>query len=299
MPENNIRSVLLYGPPGSGKTLMAQAVANELGALFINLSPVKLDGKFSGSKEDLKLIHMAFTVAKEPAFAPCVIYLDDASHFFKAKKKGKKAKKGGDEPAAGAKVVPDVQRFQKELIRYKNQALKQEDRVIIIGACTDPEVSDVKLLKWSGKGKPEKQGFFEKFLFFPYPGYPDRVMLWKHFVKKSLNTDGGKREVPDNFDISSLAHISEGYSAGAIFKAVRQTLTSRRVQSIDGGKRPLTESEFINTLARQDVTYQQDAKKFLDFTMKITDLDKRKKEKDDLKKAEEDGGGDKKGKKKK
>ena len=65
------------------------------------------------------------------------------------------------------------------------------------------------------EGKPEKQGFFEKFLFFPYPSYPDRVMLWKHFVKKCLNGEGGKKEVPDNFDISSLAHISEGYSAGA------------------------------------------------------------------------------------
>ena len=123
-------------------------------------------------------------------------------------------------------------------------------------------------------GEPEKQGFFEKFLFFPYPGYPDRVMLWKHFVKKCLNGEGGKKEVPDNFDISSLAHISEGYSAGAIYKAVRQTLTPRRVQSIEGGKRPLTETEFINALARQEVTYQSDAKKYMDFTCKITDLER-------------------------
>ena len=43
------------------------------------------------------------------------------------------------------RLVPDVQRFQKELIRYKNQALKQEDRVIVIGSWTDPE----KPRQWS------------------------------------------------------------------------------------------------------------------------------------------------------
>ncbi|GMH89959.1 hypothetical protein TrST_g13451 [Triparma strigata] len=297
MPENNVRSVLLYGPPGSGKTLMAQAVANELGALFINLSPDKLEGKFTGNKEATKLMHMAFTVAKEPSFAPAVIYFDQAADYFKAKAKGKKKKKGGDDD--GAKAGPDLKRFMKDLMIYKNQALTLEDRVVVIGACTNPEDADVKQLKHTGKGKPEKQGFFEKFLFFPYPGYPDRVMLWKYFVKKCLNGEGGKKEVPDNFDISSLAHISEGYSAGAIYKAVRQTLTPRRVQSIEGGKRPLTETEFINALARQEVTYQSDAKKYMDFTCKITDLDKRKKEKEDAKKKEEGGGDDKKGKKKK
>ena len=104
--------------------------------------------------------------------------------------------------------------------------------------------------------------------------------------------------------MSSLAHISEGYSAGGIYKAIRQTLTPRRVQSIEGGKRPLTETEFINALARQaadpksTLTYQEDAKKFQEFTCKITDLDKRRDDIQKAKKAEESGGDDKKKKKK-
>jgi hypothetical protein len=66
-PINNVRSMLLYGPAGSGKTMMAQAVANELGAMFINLSPERLKAVgVEGGKGPLKLIHMAFTVAKDP-----------------------------------------------------------------------------------------------------------------------------------------------------------------------------------------------------------------------------------------
>ncbi|GMI03749.1 hypothetical protein TrVE_jg4602 [Triparma verrucosa] len=84
-------------------------------------------------------------------------------------------------------------------------------------------------------GEPEKQGFFEKFLFFPYPCYPDRVMLWKHFVKKCLNGEGGKKAVPDNFDISSLAHISEGYSAGAIYKARKKEKEDAKKKEEGGG----------------------------------------------------------------
>ena len=293
LPENNVRSIMLYGPSGSGKTMMAQAVANEMGALFINLSPEKLEGKFMG-KEATKLMHYVFTVATEPAFAPVVIYFDQAADYFVAGgKKKKKSKKTEEAAPAG----PDLKRFQKDFLIYKNQALKPEHRVVIIGATRNPEKADMKLVKHTGKGKPEKQGFFEKFLFFPYPGYPDRVLLWRSFVRRQLRSEGdSKMDVPDGFDVSSLAHISDGYSAGAIFRSIKQTLTPRRVQSLS--KRPLTESEFINSLARQDVTHGADGKAYLDFTCKVTDLDKRKKEKEDAKREKEGGGeGDKKGKK--
>merc|ERR1719230_632013 len=46
--ECTVKSLMLYGPAGSGKTMMAEAVANELGALFINISPSRLKGAFGG-----------------------------------------------------------------------------------------------------------------------------------------------------------------------------------------------------------------------------------------------------------
>merc|ERR1711924_439512 len=99
---------------------------------------------------------------------------------------------------------------------------------------------------------------------------------------------------PDDFDLSTLAHISEGYSAGAICKTVKKTLTKRRVERLD--KRPHNETEFLNALAleasKNQLSYQNDMEAFREFTSNITGLtDERKKIKD----AKEggDGGGDK------
>ncbi|GIQ92196.1 hypothetical protein KIPB_015834, partial [Kipferlia bialata] len=50
-------SLLLYGAPGSGKTLLARAIASELGALWIDLSPATLAGRFPG-KESADLFRM-------------------------------------------------------------------------------------------------------------------------------------------------------------------------------------------------------------------------------------------------
>lgn len=56
-----IKSVLLYGMPRTGKTLLTQAVANLAGANFFNLSPRNTDGKYPGKAAAL-MVHMVFKV---------------------------------------------------------------------------------------------------------------------------------------------------------------------------------------------------------------------------------------------
>jgi ATP-dependent 26S proteasome regulatory subunit len=86
----------------SGKTLAVEAVANELGALLINISPSKLRGLFPGKQGPTKLVHLVFTVARYQPMAPVVIYLDDCEQFFQGG--GKKAKTDKEGPARFAKV---------------------------------------------------------------------------------------------------------------------------------------------------------------------------------------------------
>lgn len=143
---------------------MVQTVASEIGALLIHLSSATIGTSFGGKEGATKLIHMVFTVAKEKAHAPVIIYLDNCHEFFLGK-----AKKGG-----GSTGNAELQRFQKDLLVYKNQALKNEDRVLVLGCTPLPGTGDVKLLRWKGsKGKPEKQGFFRALLVLP-PGEPHR-----------------------------------------------------------------------------------------------------------------------------
>lgn len=85
-----------------GKTLAVEAVANELGALLINISPSKLRGLFPGKQGPTKLVHLVFWVARYAPMAPVVIYMDDCEQFFTGG--GKKAKADKDGPARFAKV---------------------------------------------------------------------------------------------------------------------------------------------------------------------------------------------------
>jgi ATP-dependent 26S proteasome regulatory subunit len=144
--KHDVRSMLLYGAEKSGKTAYVQAIANHLGALFINLSPNNIPEKFLTEKSGTtKLVHMAFSVAKDPKFAPVVIYLDECEIYFQSSKKKKKAN-------AALKL-------QKDLLIYKNQFLSKNDRVLVVGCSRRPMDAELKTIKWKGpSGKPEKQG---------------------------------------------------------------------------------------------------------------------------------------------
>eukprot|EP00981_Chlorochromonas_danica_P013134 scaffold5903_cov165-Ochromonas_danica.AAC.9 len=287
-----IKSVMLYGPAGSGKTHAVEAVAHELGALLIHLTPAKLKGQFGGKSGPTKLVHMVMTVARDPAMQPVVIYIDECEQFFTGGKKSKD------------KEGPS--RFKKDLLLYKNQALGPEHRVVIIGTTKQPELGDVKDMK----------SFFDKVLFMPYPDYASRVLIWKKYIEEKIrdgliyndsvaqtvNPNGNATPAPpppigssaaqkkpmseeeiqmrirfgmERINISSLAHVSEGYSAGSIARAVRMIITNRRVTMLK--LRPLANVDFIDSLAQQDVSYQDDRATFLEFTRVITGLAERRK----------------------
>ena len=65
--------MLLHGPPGCGKTLLAQAVAKEAGCRFINLDISVLTDKWYG--ESQKLASAVFTLAEK--IQPCIIFIDE------------------------------------------------------------------------------------------------------------------------------------------------------------------------------------------------------------------------------
>lgn len=309
----HIKSLLLYGPKGAGKTAMVEAIANETGALLLNLSPKNLAGKFLGKTGPTELIHMAFKLAADPSMVPCVIYVDEIEQILAPG--GGKKKKGAAADAEGPS------RFATDLAAYAAQALTQKDRVILIGCTSEPEKADQKQMKnlfYEGP-KQERGG---KNLYMPYPDYPSRVIIWKEAIKEAISLgatqwrgnhpsylptgwrpDEGPRppslpiELSEEFDFSTLAHISQGYSAGSIRKAVKQTLTRRRVDRLE--KRPLKEKEFITALSRCPITYAEDYQRYTDFTADITRLHEvREARKAELKATQDGDDGGKKKKKK-
>ena len=204
-----VRSFIMYGPQGTGKTMVVRAVVHETQSLLFDLSPANIDGKYNDSKQTSeKLVAMVFMVAKE--YQPAVIYIDEAERMWAAKKKKKKGKGAGkagkrNPMAEPARLVPALTQWQKKFMT--------DDKRITILACTsEPQEGNKKKIK----------KFFDRAIYFPFPDYSTRRLMWKTFI-----TELGGKLKPD-FPLSTLAHVSAGYSAGSIRKTCESILTEFR-----------------------------------------------------------------------
>jgi|EP01047_Picozoa_sp_COSAG01_P054001 ATP-dependent 26S proteasome regulatory subunit len=79
------KSLMLYGPPGVGKTLLVHAVAAECGMLLFDLSPDTTNNLYPGGGPTKLMVQKVFKVAKH--FAPSIIYIDDVHKIFGTDKK--------------------------------------------------------------------------------------------------------------------------------------------------------------------------------------------------------------------
>lgn len=75
------KGVLLHGPPGCGKTLIAKATAKEAGMRFINLDVAVLTDKWYG--ESQKLASAVFTLASK--LQPCIVFIDEIESFLRSR----------------------------------------------------------------------------------------------------------------------------------------------------------------------------------------------------------------------
>lgn len=185
-----------------------RAVVHETNSIFFDLSPINIEAKYISKADSDKLIASVMVTAAE--YQPSVIYIDECEKVFAAKKKGKKKKKktGADRQAPS--------RIKKTLGKWKAKYLGDK-RITIIGCTSEPE---------SGSKKDFKK-FFKRALYFPFPEYTTRRLMWRNFIELY------RGEIRTDFPLSTLAHISAGYSAGSIKKTCEKVLTDYRVKYQD------------------------------------------------------------------
>lgn len=136
-----IKSFLFYGPAGTGKTLVVRACIAETNSILFDISPLSIDGKYSGKKEEDKLIASVMVVAK--LYQPSIIYIDECHKVWPAKKKGKK-KKGGKKKKASDPSNPA--RIKKTLAKWKGKFITDQTRITIIGCTSEPQEGSKKRL---------------------------------------------------------------------------------------------------------------------------------------------------------
>ena len=271
------RTVLFYGPPGTGKTLAVRAVAHETASMIFDLSPLAIEGTYQEKKGEEKLVASVMKVAKH--YEPAVVYIDECEKTFPGKKKGKKGKKKGKKGKKG-KDPNSPSRIKKALLSWKKGFLKDDTRVIIVGCSSEPHEG----------AKKDMKSFWDKHIFFPFPDYSTRRVMWQRFIETKY---GGKLK-PD-FPLSTLALISLGYSAGSVMQACERVLTEYRKEQLE--TRPLTLSEFIGPLSLTHLTMDTLYDAYRDFTDHVSGDKLRRKRIEDAQKEDGDDKGKKKGKK--
>jgi fatty acid synthase len=128
--SQHIKSLLLVGPEGAGKTMLVHSICTELGATFFDLTATNIVGKYPGKSGLNMLLHLVIKVSK--LLQPAIIYIDQADKTFL--KKVSKTDKS------------DPKRLKKDLPRLV-RSLTSEDRVMLLGASRCPWECEQKVTK--------------------------------------------------------------------------------------------------------------------------------------------------------
>ncbi len=179
------KGILLFGAPGTGKSLLAKAVASQTKATFIRIVGSELVQKYIG--EGARLVRDLFKMAKEKS--PSIIFIDELDSI-------------------GAKRIDSATSGDREVQRTLMQLLSEMDgfnprgNVRIIAATNRPDILDVALLR---------PGRFDRFISIPMPNKDARKMI--------LKIHSRKMKLSDDVDFDELSSLTDGAN-GSDLKAI-------------------------------------------------------------------------------
>ncbi len=213
------RGILLYGPPGCGKTYIVKALANEAGANFISIKAGELYSKWVGESE--QRIREVLRRAKQ--VAPTIVFFDEIDALA--------PRRGMD---AGSRVSEQV----VSQLLTEMSGIEDMEGVVVIAATNRPDMIDPALLR---------PGRFDRMVYVPAPDEKTRFEILKTHTK----------EMPiKGLDMEALAEKTEGYS-GADIEAVCREAGLNALRS-DMNASEITKKDFNDALNKIKPSITQD-----------------------------------------
>ena len=215
------RGLLLFGPPGTGKTMLAKAVATECSCTFFSISASSLTSKYVGESE--KLVRALFDIAYEKQ--PSVVFIDEIDSIL--------SKRGDSNENEASK------RLKTEfLVQFDGVGSLDNVKVLIIGATNRPMELDNAVIR--RLPKRIYVGAFDK---------EERYLFLKFIMKNEENN------LSDN-DLISIADKTNNYSNSDLKELCREAAygPARDVDFNDFSKinkfRPIDYKDFVNALKK-------------------------------------------------
>ncbi|KAF7838180.1 ATPase family AAA domain-containing protein 1-A isoform A [Senna tora] len=189
------KGILLFGPPGTGKTMLAKAVATEAGANFINISMSSITSKWFGEGE--KYVKAVFSLASK--IAPSVIFVDEVDSML-----GRRENPGEHEA---------MRKMKNEfMVNWDGLRTKDTERVLVLAATNRPFDLDEAVIR----RLPRR-------LMVNLPDAPNRAKILKVIL--------AKEDLSPNVDLDAVASMTDGYS-GSDLKNLCVTAAHRPIKEI-------------------------------------------------------------------
>jgi transitional endoplasmic reticulum ATPase len=229
------QGILMFGPPGTGKTMLSRALANEIGADFREIrTPEILDKWLGGSERNIKQI---FRDARRYR-VPTLMLFDEFDSIISY------AGAGGDAASQAINAVAGI--FKQEM----NDLIEANPNVIVVATTNFPHRVDDSLIR---------SGRFDVKISVPRPDETGRAEIFRKMIRSLIaaHEAPGFRMFAEELDLTELARASAGMTGADIKEVLRRVQLSKAMQDARGGGEvePISQQDLLGSI-REVLTSQ-------------------------------------------
>lgn len=209
------KGILLFGPPGCGKTMLMKALASELGVEMISIKCSDLMSKWYGESEG-RVADLLRTARER---APCILFMDEIDAVAKRR---------------DMYTADDVTPRLLSILLSEMDGIDKSAGVIVVGSTNKPDLIDPAMMR---------PGRLDKIIYVPPPDFNERMeIVHVHLVG---------RPVAKDIDLAEIAKKTERFSGADLANLVREAATiAVRREMMTGTMAPITMDDFRQVLPR-------------------------------------------------